>query len=365
MIARRRLDEKRPDATHDAPVVTSPVTPADVVARLQRGAGNASVARMLAQQDLERPGSAVAPHEPDDRSEDLLAQGPDAFGEPEQDEPLRDVFANQDVVSAQTPTTVVTVPAAVTAWLALRPASNDAIAQWLLDGETHGFITFRDDQRPQMADLAAGKSDIRVRVGDGSTTAPHKVNTSKALGVLTILEGLTRGRAKRWTADPSKPKSAVETGDLIRNLKTKITDAHAGGASADLFSSFEWDSAKGPAQIIQVLQDLPPGTYTIGLPMQGDFFPKDEWLANTQKAALAQGAKQTPPSLIYWQTVAWKSTYAPDKGDYPWKDESVATLVVGRLKSAPLKAAIAALASKGTTLHVMPDYDRHIHITRH
>jgi hypothetical protein len=30
-------------------------------------------------------------------------------------------------------------------------------------------------------------------------------------------------------------------------------------------------------------------------------------------------------------------------------------LVVGRLKSAALKSAIAALKSKGTTLHVMPD----------
>jgi hypothetical protein len=365
MIARRRLDEKRPDATH-APIVSSPVTPADLVARLQRSAGNASVSRMLAPQDLERPGSAVAPHEPDDRSEDLLAQGPDAFGEPQEDEPLRDVFASRDVVSAQTPTVVPPVAPGVTTWLAQQPASSQDIAQWLLDGETHGFITFRPDQRPQIADLAAGKSEVTVRAGDGTTTASHKVNTSKALGVLTILEGLTRGRATRWTADTSKPKSAVETGDLIRNLKTKITDAHAGGASADLFSSFEWTAAKGPAQVIQVLQDLPPGTYTIGLPMQGDFFPKDEWLANTQTAALAQGATETPPSLIYWQTVFWKSTYDPG-GDpkYPWKDTPAGGTVVGRLKSAALKAAIAGLASKGTTLHVMPDYDRHIHITRH
>ena len=365
MRARRRSEEDREIATH-APVAAAPATRADLVARLQRGAGNASVSRMLAQQDLERPGAAVAPHAPDDRSEDLFNAGPDLFGEPEhEDEPLRDVFANQEVVSAQTPVQAPAAPAGVTAWLAKQPASTPDIAQWLLDGEPQGFITFRPDQRPQIVDLAAGKNEVVVAVGDGSSTAPHKVNTSKALGVLTILEGLTRARAQRWTADTTKPKSPVVTGDLIRNLKTKITDAHAGGASADLFPNFDWEGAKGPAQIIQVLQDLPPGTYTIGLPMQGEFFQKDQWLANTQKAALAQGEKETPPSLIYWQTVLWKSTYAPEKGDYPWNDAPAGGLVVTHLTSAALKSAIAALQSKGTTLIVMPDYDRHIHITRH
>jgi hypothetical protein len=347
-----------------APAVTPP---ADLITRLQRSAGNAYVSRMLAPQELERPGAAVTPHEPDDRSEDLFAVGPDVFGEPEQDEPLRDVFASQDVVSAQTPAPAQAppVPAAVTAWLGKRPATTPEIAQWLLDGAAHRFITFRPDQLPQIEDLAAGKSEVTVRVGDGSTSAPHKVNTSKALGVLTILEDLTRGRAQRWTADTTKPKSPVVAGDLIRNLKTKITDAHAGGASADLFPNFEWDSPKGPAQIIEVLRDLRPATYTIGLPMQGDFFPKDEYLDNTQKAALAQGATETPPSLVYWQTVFWKSTYAPEKGKYPWNDAVAGGLVVGHLKSAALKSEIAALKAKGTTLHVMPDYDGHIHITRH
>jgi hypothetical protein len=319
---------------------------------------------MLAQEELERAGAAVAPREPGDRSEDLFAVGPDVFGEPEQDEPLRDVFASQDVVSAQN-ATPSSVPAGVAGWLAKHPATTPEVAQWLLDGKSHGFITFREDQLPQITDLAAGKSEVTVATGDGSTRAAHKVNAGKALGVLTILEGLTRGRATRWTKDTTKPKSPVVTGDLIRNLKTKITDAHAGGASADLFPNFDWDGAKGPGQIIEVLGDLPPGTYTIGLPMQGEFFPKDEWLKNTQAAALAQGATETPLSLVYWQTVFWKSTYAPDKGAYPWIDAAAGGLVVGHLKSGALKSAIAALKAKGTTLHVMPDYDRHIHITRH
>jgi hypothetical protein len=362
MRTRRRPEDEQRDVNPAAPVAAPP-SAAELVARLQRGAGNARVSRMLAQQDLERPGAAVTPHEPGDRSEDLFAAGPELFGEPEQDEPLRDVFADREVVSAQTPAPAI--PLDISWWLAQKPATTQEIAQWLLTGEKHGFITFREDQRPQIVALADGKSEVRVAVGDGKSMGMHTVNTTKALGVLVILKGLTQARADRWTADPSNPKSPVQTGDLIRNLTTKITDAHAGGASADLFRDFDWEKPNGPAQVGEVLQDLPPGTYTIGLPMQGDFFPKDEWLANTQKTALKNGDKQTPPSLIYWQTVFWKSTYAPEKGDYPWDDQPAGGLVAGRLKSGALKAAIDALKAKGTTLHVMPDYDNHIHITRH
>lgn len=364
MRERTRRDEERSPAVVPAP---APATPADLVTRLQRSAGNAYVSRLLAEQELERPDAAVPPHAPDDRGEDLFTLGPDAFGEPEQDEPLRDVFASQDVVSAQTPVQAPApaVPAPVTAWLALQPTTNTDIAQWLLDGETLGFITFAPDQRPQIADLAAGKSELSAYVGDRSSLRPLKVDTSKALGLLTILHGLTRARAKRWTANTSLPKSPVVTGDMIRNLKGSITDAHKSGASADLFPTFDWKGPKGPAQIIEVLGDLPPGKYTIGLPMQGDFFPEDKWLANAQTATLARGDTETPPSFIYFQTIAWKSTHAPDKpGKYKWNDEQEGTLVVGFLKSAALKSAIAALASKGITIDVMPDYPNHIHITR-
>ena len=173
-------------------------------------------------------------------------------------------------------------------------------------------------------------------------------------------------RADGRTANPAQPKSPVQTGDLIRDLTTSIGDAHASGASADLFSGFDWDGSRGPAQVIEVLQDLPKGTYTIGLPMQGQFFPADEYLDRTQKTTLAQGAARTPDSIVYYSTRLWRSTYDASGGPkYPWKDERLDGLVVTRLKSAALKSAITALAGSGTTLNVMPDQNDHIHITRH
>jgi hypothetical protein len=378
MRVRRRPEDRGRDAA-PAALASSPLTPAQFVARLQRSVGNARVSRMLAPHELERPVETVAPHEPDDRSEDLLALGPGAFGEPEEEGAPLDLFAQAETSAApattNTPATtkapastnapLPAVPADVAAWLAQQPIGNADVAAWLPAGEKLGFITFRDDGRPQIADLAAGKSEVRAYVGDRSKLKPQKVDTSKRSACSRRLRA-SRAAARRWTADMTQAKWPVETGELIRNLTGSIPDAHAAGASADLFSSFDWDGSKGPRQIIEVLQDQPKGTYTIGLPMQGEFFPKAEYLANTQKDTLAKGATQTPNSLIYYSTAFWRSTYDPSlRPDYPWKDERIGGLVVTRLKSTALQSALTALAGVGTTLKVMPDQNNHIHITRH
>ena len=45
-------------------------------------------------------------------------------------------------------------------------------------------------------------------------------------------------------------------------------------------------------------------------------------------------------------------------------DAAAGSGVLDRLRSAPLKDAIRALATQGTAIDVMPDYDDHLHVTR-
>src|SRR5690348_13484404 len=98
MRARRSPEHQRREMA-PAPAAPARSTPAELVAQLQRTAGNARVSRLL----------------------------------------------------ARTPSPAV--PADVATWLADHPTANDKVAAWLLAGEKLGFITFRADGRLQMVAL--------------------------------------------------------------------------------------------------------------------------------------------------------------------------------------------------------------------
>jgi hypothetical protein len=362
-----------------------PPLPPELVLGLHPAAGNARISRMLARQAVDDPlelaaerGTEIPPHAPDDMSGDVraLADGPgglaEAFGGELDDEvawgPETTIRADTEVPAQADP---------VEEWLKKQPASNADMAAWLLAGEKVGFVSLRPFYRQQMADIRDGKPDVGVitDIDKSDPKNPKPITgrmslktTGAPLGALTVLTGLTRARAERWVQNPAQPKDPVDVGDMIRNLSK---DAHSGGASVDLFPQFGWTDANGPSQVIQVLQDLPKGSYTIGLPMQGQFFPKDQYLASRQEKSIADaGPGGTPkditaPSLVYWTTVTYTSRYDSSKGPkYPWQDVKGERGVIDRLRSAPLKDAIHALAAKGIAIDVMPDWDNHIHVTR-
>lgn len=401
-----------------------PATRAAVLGRLQGGAGNASVCRMIARAAAQEAvdelmetsrerGTDIPPHPPGDRSEDLLELGSKpgglaaAFGGAGEaaggaGELPGSIFGGEVSAAPETAAEKTEAPAPAKAgasekdapaaapasavdpeivrWLARQPNTDPDMAAWLLAGEEHGFVRFRPFYRKQMADIRDRKTHLTVVV-DVDRSVPKKPKTktgpmkspagaaAEPLGVLTILTGLTRARAQRWVDNPTKEKPYVDAGDLIRDLPGR--DAHTSGASADLFPKFSWTGPGGPAQVMQVLEDLPTGSYVIGLPMQGQFFPKEEYLDTRQKKSIAEaGPGGTPkdvvqPSLVYWTGSFYTSKYDPSKGSkYPWVDSEGSGGVVNRLRSGALKDKIEALRSQGIAIDVIPDYDGHIHITR-
>ena len=140
-------------------------SPGSVLDLVQRGAGNASVSRMLARQavseaEQEAQGTpAVTPHEPGDMSEDLLelaggagglagafggkaeaeaapgveTPGPD-IGGPQQTAGPTEAWLPEahraDAQKAKPP-----VPPEITTWFREQPSTNATIADWLLRGK--------------------------------------------------------------------------------------------------------------------------------------------------------------------------------------------------------------------------------------
>lgn len=389
---RRSADRRRP-VPPEPDAVPMEQVPAHVaiLRELQSAVGNARVSRMLATvgnlvETSQERGTDVAPHEPGDTSEDLLAVASRpgglaaVFGAPAEAEAEGPDLADVRVDAApadeqERAPTVAKAPGPVpdpelVRWAAVKPSTNKDMAVWLLDGEKHGFVKFWPFYHRQLEDIAAEKDTLEMYVHRDKDTSKTERRSFKtggaALPVLTFLVALTRARADRWLADTSQDKTFVEAGELIRKLPK---DAHDTGKSADLFPHFDWNGANGPAQVIEVLDALPAGTYLIGLPMQGQFFPKSEYLASRQEKSIADAgpggtpADITQPSLIYWRDQFYTSKYDAAKGaKYPWTDTGGGSGVATRLRSAALKADLGTLAGKGTKITVFPDYDNHIHV---
>jgi hypothetical protein len=375
-------------------------SPDSVRALVQRGAGNASVSRMIARQavpapDAEREGQGtptVAPHDPGDMSADLLALAGSAGGlaavfggkdeDTQQTAAPTDVLQQEGVLSARPADgqTTPQVPQEITSWLGEQPSTNATIADWLLRGKGYGFLKFTSGAfyEQQIRDISRRATSVAVKTSLSGDRGTLRIDPDGRLGVLVILEGLLRGHARRWTADPSKDKTVLEAGDLLRNLAgLKIADAHA-GPSADLYQGFDWSGANGPAQVLQALGDLPAGSYRIGLPFQGQFFPLERYLWTRQEAAIRAAGKDgtpaaiTQPSMIKFENNLYTSTWNPAKkrgdggvGGYDDTPTGAQHGGVAELRSATLRQGIANLAAKGINITaVFADNNNHIHITR-
>jgi hypothetical protein len=192
----------------------------------------------------------------------------------------------------------------------------------------------------QMEDLAAGKT---VKGTDPTKPA--------ILGSLKTIKTLTGARVTKWRADETKPKDPLSVGSFLRG-----PGAH-GGRAIDI-NGFDWTGANGPAQVEEALRALPADSYGIGLPFQGQFFPRNEWLKERKAAAGDPPKDITEPSLEKFVGTRYTSTFK----DGAWEDKKAGGQAIDRLKSSTLKAAIADLNGKGYKIYVFPDNDNHIHI---
>jgi hypothetical protein len=300
---------------------------ADVIARLQQGAGNQAVAAMLARVPAELD---TEPHEGGDAAGLLAVLAP-----PE---------AVADVAVASAPEAG---PDPLADWLASAPATNATYAQWIVDGATHGFVLWTaTSSQSQMTKLAAGEKV--------SGTDPAK---AEILGALKTLKALVAAKAGKWQADQTLPKETVGVGSFIRG-----SSPHDGRA-IDI-NKLDWTGTSGPVQVEEALRALPAGAYGIGLPFQGEFFPRDEFLDVRKAAAVTAAGEGGTPAAI--TTASLKkftgSRYTAAYTDSAWVETKTSGQAVSQIKSGTLKAAITELNGAGYSIYVFPDNDNHIHI---
>ena len=321
---------------------------------IQQSAGNAALQRVLARQRADV--HAIEPHEGGDDVQglELLAQA----------EPGAPIPADVVRLEGGEAAPASTVPDDIAKWQARKPATNLEYAQWILDAEAHGFVKFLNPKRSkvQIESLRDGKPVV------GADPADQEI-----IGGLVISHALIAERATRWAADTSKPKEPFQMGDYIRKEK----GGHSTGERVDI-GGFDWTGSKGPDQIVTALKALPPDKYGIGLPFQGEFFPRDQWFNPQAKQAVADAEKAnkttaeiTTPLLTKGSTLKVTGTWdkndvetIPQNWDVPpgWKLKSGGGSAVGALKSATLKKGIKDLNAAGYDIYVFPDNESHLHV---
>jgi hypothetical protein len=372
--------------------LVDPGTRAAVLGRLQQGSGNANVGRMLARQAAGPVAVAAPPRTtelfegPPPANPDLMPHGPgedsdtaeimkEAKGGDGASEPLEPVVS--EVASPeQTPaptaqpagagsgSSAPTVDPAIVKWAARAVATNPDYAQWLLDGAGHGFLILENRTRPHLESFAQGGEIEMNGPGELGGTVSGAAGNS-VLGTLEILRSMVLGRANRWIANPSVGKQPFQALSLARNLRGPIQDAHSTGEALDA-GGFDWEKPRGARQVIQVLEDLPPGRYKIGLPFQGSFFdPLDSLMHfrnDAVKAAEKAGgdpADVTTPGLVEWRSPLYTARWV--KG--AWVEASGSGTAVSKIKDDALRGRLGGF--NGKTFLVMPDRPKHIHVQRH
>ena len=354
-----RERDLRPDAEVAAPrsePAPDPRTLPALARAIQQSAGNVALQRVLARQRAEV--HAIEPHEGGDDKQalGLLGQLAQLGDSAEAAIPTAPQLEAGPATSA--------VPDDIAKWQARRPATNLEYAQWILDSEAHGFVKFSNPKRSkeQLESLRDGKPVV------GADPADQEI-----LGGLVISHALIAERGTRWAADTARPKEPFVMGDYIRKEK----GGHSTGERVDI-GGFDWSGSKGPDQIVTALKALPPDKYGIGLPFQGEFFPRDQWFNPKAKQAVADAeaagkttADVTTPLLTKGSTLKVTGTWdkndvatIPQNWDVPpgWKLKSGGGSAVGALKSATLKKAIKDLNAAGYDIYVFPDNESHLHV---
>jgi hypothetical protein len=335
------------------------------LARLQQSAGNAGVARMLLRAEadpLDRdppPGPGIEPHPPgqDADTATVLAEADKgAEGELVLDE------AESADRAAPPPAT-----AAFTEWEGRQVSTNPEYAQWLLDGGTHGFVTFNWNSKQQLESYAAGREHSMTGTYAGQTEIGGTIDPRGAtiLPVLETARGIVAARAGRWMQDRTKPKQPLTILWLARNWPGG--DAHRAGKSLDAAGGIDFGNARAGAQVIQILEDLPPGNYWIGLPYQRPFFDVIDSLLHytndaerTARATGAQPADVTVQGLVEWKLVGYTAKWNPRTRE--WDKTPGSMSATTKIQDAALRAALAG--GNGKTFSTFPDRPDHIHIQR-
>lgn len=259
-LARRAL---RRSANHDLtwplPAHADLGTRVRVISQLQREIGNAQVQRLLAATGgeaaaLQRApdGGAVATQTPATASPTAT---PDAGAKPDPAADAKALFNEELKV-------------------------NKDYAAWLLKAHDQGFVVFASGM---------GTEDQLKKLKEGTKIGNVDPGQSDILGSLEIMHEIAKGPIGRWIAKPEGAKPTITVGSMVRAGES--AGPHGKGAAIDV-NQGDFDGTA--ADVITVLGDLDKGSYGIGLPFQGDFFPADKNIATLEAA---EAAKPTPGEI--------------------------------------------------------------------
>jgi hypothetical protein len=225
-------------------------------------------------------------------------------------------------------------------------------ADWVLRAAGLGFATFNPKYKPDddLRDLKDGK---KVK----------GVDPAGDVDALLTMHDLVAGVITRWLAYPKAAKAPVTLGSFLR----KGADPHGRAQAIDVNDLGFATSVDG---VIRVLGDLAVGTYGIGLPFQGDFFPPESELkakkAAAEKAAAAKSVDPAPVSnaLVLWAAHTYKASWDTSKKAWDTEEVDARGAAFTLLKSKALRDTFAELRKKGYSFVIFPDNPEHIHIDR-
>ena len=291
----------------------------DVVRSLQRLAGNGAVTAWLGQVSLQRDDAGTAVKAPT-----TATPTPTPAADPAAD--AKALIADADSLK-----------------------TNSGTATWLLKAQDLGFITFTEGMKTQsnLEDLRDGK-----KVGNADPKDPT------IFGGLATMHSLALARINRWIGDPTKAKDPIQLGSFIR---TGSDAGPHGKASAIDINQGDFDGSAD--DVIAILKDLPKGSYGLGMPFQGEFFPADK---NIDTMEAAEKTKPAPADvsggLVRFTVHLYKASYDAKTKAYGKPAMETADAAYTLLKSEDLKAQLKAMRTAGTTLMIFPDNNNHLHV---
>ena len=291
----------------------------DVLQSLQRLAGNSAVTAWLGQASLQRDDAGTAVKPPT-----TATPTPTPAADPAAD--AKALVADADSLK-----------------------TNSGTATWLLKAHDLGFITFT---------AGMGTQDNLENLRDGKKVGSADPKDTTIFGGLATMHSLALARINRWIVDPTKPKDPIQLGSFIR---TGTNAGPHGKASAIDINQGDFDGSAD--DVIAILKDLPTGSYGLGMPFQGDFFPADK---NLEKMEAAEKAKPAPADvsggLVKFTAHTYKATYDAKAKAYGEAEMETAGAAYTLLKSEALKTQLKAMKTAGSTLMIFPDNDNHLHV---
>lgn len=227
--------------------------------------------------------------------------------------------------------------------------TNSGTAGWVLKAQDKGFVTFTAGMKTQ---------DNLENLRDGKKVGNADPKDTTIFGGLATMHSLALARINRWITDPTKAKDPIQLGSFIR---TGASAGRHGTASAIDINQGDFDGSAD--DVITILKDLPKGSYGIGMPFQGDFFPADKSIESMEAAEKAKPAPaNVSGGLVKFTAHIYKATYDAKAKAYGDAETQTAGAAYTLLKSEALKTQLQAMRTAGTTLMIFPDNDNHLHV---